>query len=531
MKRVVSLMLAVVMALGAFTGCGKTEKTSGDKKTLTVGMPQGTSVTSYEDNAYTRYFEESLNIDIEFVLFSSGSEAMNQLSLMCAAGDELPDVLIGFSNMSTLMMVQYGEDGFLLELSDLIEKYGENFKAQMDKLPKDERERVERSMSNVDTGEIYGMPLYSAVTVNDYSQEMMNINTKWLSAVGKQAPKNVTELYEVLKAFKEEDPNGNGMEDELPLLSPNVYRYIVNAFVYYDSKRPLNITDGKVWAPTISEEYRQSLVYIRQLYEEGLINFSISENDAKNTISGDGTTAKVGIWSGNPLLRATYRTQVLDQYEVLEPLADETGKGGYLVQWPRDLLLSGFITKDCEDTELAMRFLDFCYKDESVTRARHGEKGVYWEEADEAQPTVYGTESKIKVLNADVYSETDTRWGVYMPSIYTDDNYHAISKESEGSGSAAESARLNRVHTEIMKTWRKPEETVAALPFNVEEQQKLEKMGATILSTITDYFALFVTGELDPTDDADWKEYLDKMEKSGLSEQIKIYQKAYDRSK
>lgn len=529
MKKVVSLMLAVVMALGVFTGCGKGDKVSGEKQTLTVGIPQGSAITSYDDNALTQYFEDNLNIDIEFVMFSSGSEAMNQLSLMCAAGDELPDVLLGFSSISTLMMVQYGEDGFFIELSDLIEEYGENFKAQMDKLPKDERERVERYMSNVDTGEIYGMPLYSAVTISDYLQEMMNINQKWLDAVGMQAPKNVSELYEVLKAFKEQDPNGNGMEDEIPMLSPSIYRYIVNAFVYYDSQRPLNITDGKVWAPTTSDEYRQAIEYIAKIYDEGLINFSISENDTKNTVSGDGTTAKVGIWSGNPLLRASYTTKVLDQYVALEPLADETGKGGYIVEWPKDLLLSAFITKDCENTEVAMRFLDFCYKDESVTRARHGEKGVYWEMADEAISTAYGTESKIKVLNADVYTAGNVTWGAYMPNIYTNENYLAINEATEGS--TVESARLNGAHTEMMINWRKPEETVAGIPFNTEEQQKLENMGGTILTTITEYFALFVTGEMDPTDDGDWNEYLDKMEKSGLSEQIKIYQTAYDRNK
>ena len=137
MKRVVSLMLVVVMAFGMLTGCGKAGKVSGEKKTLTVGIPQGSAVTSYDENALTKYFEESLNMDIEFVLFSNANEAMNQLSLMCAAGDELPDVLIGFSGISSLMMVQYGEDGFFLELSDLIEKHGENFNAQMKKLPKE----------------------------------------------------------------------------------------------------------------------------------------------------------------------------------------------------------------------------------------------------------------------------------------------------------------------------------------------------------------------------------------------------------
>ena len=527
MKRVVSLMLVVVMAFGMLTGCGKAGKVSGEKKTLTVGIPQGSAVTSYDENALTKYFEESLNMDIEFVLFSNANEAMNQLSLMCAAGDELPDVLIGFSGISSLMMVQYGEDGFFLELSELIEKYGENFNAQMKKLPKEEQERVTRAMSNPDTGEIFGMPLYSSMTIADYLQEQMTINQDWLDAVGMEAPKNVEELYNVLTAFKEQDPNGNGKADEIPMLSPSIYRYIINAYVYYDSERPLNITDGKVWSPTTSEEYRQAIIYISKLYDEGLINFTTSSNDAKNTISGEGTTAKVGIWSGHPSLMTNYTAEVLNQYEALEPLADETGKGGYIVEKPKDLLLSAFITKDCKDTEAAMRFLDFCYKDESVTRARHGEKGEYWEEVEEAQPSSVGTPSKIKVLNADVYTAGNVTWGAYMPNIYTNENYLAIAET--GAGRMADVARIYGAQTDLMLNWKKPEETVTGLAFTLKEQQDLEKMGGTILTTISEYFALYVTGEMDPSDDADWNEYLNKMEKSGLNEQIKIYQTAYDR--
>ncbi len=527
MKRIVSLMLVVVMALGALTGCGNGNTSSGEKKTLTVGIPQGSAVTSYDENALTKYFEENLNMDIEFVLFSNANEAMNQLSLMCAAGDELPDVLIGFSGISSLMMVQYGEDGFFLELSDLIEEYGENFNAQMKKLPKEEQERVTRAMSNPDTGEIFGMPLYSSMTIADYLQEQMTINKDWLEAVGMEAPKNITELYDVLTAFKEQDPNGNGKADEIPMLSPSIYRYIINAYVYYDSERPLNITDGKVWSPTTTEEYRQALIYIRNIYDEGLINFTTSSNDAKNTISGEGTTAKVGIWSGHPSLMTNYTAEVLNQYEALEPLADETGKGGYIVEKPKDLLLSAFITKDCKDTEAAMKFLDFCYKDESVTRARHGEKGEYWEEVEEAQPSSVGTPSKIKVLNADVYTAGNVTWGAYMPNIYTNENYLAIAET--GAGRMADVARIYGAQTELMLNWKKPEETVTGLAFTLKEQQDLEKMGGTILTTISEYFALYVTGEMDPADDADWNEYLKKMEKSGLNDQIKIYQTAYDR--
>ena len=52
-KRLISMLLVLVMVLSLFAGCGKKEA-KGDN-VLTVGMPQNASITSYEDNALTKY--------------------------------------------------------------------------------------------------------------------------------------------------------------------------------------------------------------------------------------------------------------------------------------------------------------------------------------------------------------------------------------------------------------------------------------------------------------------------------------------
>ena len=74
-KRIFSMLLVLVMMLGLMTGCGK-KKTDvealpeGTVK-LTVGIPQKATVTDYDDNAFTNYLEETANVEIEFIYFSS----------------------------------------------------------------------------------------------------------------------------------------------------------------------------------------------------------------------------------------------------------------------------------------------------------------------------------------------------------------------------------------------------------------------------------------------------------------------------
>ena len=531
LKRLACLSLAGIMALGTFTGCGNStgSKDNGGKKTLVVGIPQNSDVLDHNDVTFTTYVEENLNIDLEFVTFSYGEEANNQLTLMCAGEEELPDVLVGFSSMGNKLMSQFGEDGYFIDLKDLIEKHAPTFKEQMEKLSQDEQDRIWNEMTSAVDGKVYGMPTYSAPVLSDYMQNMMFINQDWLEAVGMQNPSNTTELYEVLKAFKTKDPNGNGKSDEIPMYRSGIWNYVINAFVYYDVEHPLNVTDGKVWSPVVTDEFRQALIYLNKLYKEGLItdqSFSSNSTDMKALISGEEDLATVGIWYGHPLSDTNSYMQTLDQYDIMNPLADETGKGGYVVVRPNDLLLSGYITRDCEDTETAMRFLDFLYKDESVTRNRHGEKDVHWEYAEQAEKSMFGTDTTIRYLSSDEFS--GAVWGVHLPNIYTDENYLTIAEH--GTTKSGATSRLLSAQTELMTTWRQPEELSSGLAFTPEEDEKMDKIDATLTSYSLENISLFIVGTHDPNSDADWNEYVKTMEEYGLSDKVAIYQTAYERA-
>ena len=128
-KRLLSMLLVFSMAAGCIVACGKKEGSQGDvsgeKVTLTVGVAQNSNISSYDDNALTKYVEKSLNMDIKFVYFSSVDPG-KQINLMCSAGEELPDVLWGFQSIDHYFMNDFGEDGFFIDLTDLIEEHAVN---------------------------------------------------------------------------------------------------------------------------------------------------------------------------------------------------------------------------------------------------------------------------------------------------------------------------------------------------------------------------------------------------------------------
>ena len=133
-KRLVALLLGVSMICSTFVGCGNkdTDANKGGSGVLTVGIPQVLTVSDFDDNVLTKYFEEKIGAEIEFVYFNDTASGMEQqLSLMCASEEKLPDVLWGFQAVSSDTMNIYGEDGYLIDLTELIDKYGTNYKAML----------------------------------------------------------------------------------------------------------------------------------------------------------------------------------------------------------------------------------------------------------------------------------------------------------------------------------------------------------------------------------------------------------------
>ena len=132
MKKIICMFLTICLLLGTITGCDK-QKKSGDGQTLTIGMPSSVTVEDYDTNSMTVFIEEALGINLEFIVYGSAGDAVNQLVLECAANEELPDVLWGFTALSIKQMNEFGEGGYFRDLTSLIEEHGDNFNAQMKK--------------------------------------------------------------------------------------------------------------------------------------------------------------------------------------------------------------------------------------------------------------------------------------------------------------------------------------------------------------------------------------------------------------
>ena len=210
----------------------------------------------------------------------------------------------------------------------------------------------------------------------------------------------------------------------------------------------------------------------------------------------------------------------------MHPLEAETELGGYAPLYSATYEYNTFITTDCENPELAFKLLDFMCGQESYLRNRFGQEGVHWDWYEGDGTTNLGVPATITVHDSTVYSgQNNFCWHETRANITPAGrvgNYTDMSNPKD-------TARLFAGVYNNYMAGQRPEEVVYKIIFNSEETE----YNATVESTIKDYVAearaMFVSGVMNPNDDAAWNTYLSNLEAQGLSKYIATAQGAYDR--
>jgi putative aldouronate transport system substrate-binding protein len=103
------------------------------------------------------------------------------------------------------------------------------------------------------------------------------INKVWLDNLGLDVPKTTADLKKVLIAFRDGDPNGNGKKDELPfgfIINDGFAQHLKCMYGWWGmpTKNGIGISDGDAyWVPT-TQAYKDYILYMADLYKNGLID-------------------------------------------------------------------------------------------------------------------------------------------------------------------------------------------------------------------------------------------------------------------
>lgn len=518
-KRLLTLLLIACMAISLFANGKKEESTTVNQSgTLTgnqlVANPTEFSIFLNFNNMpfnsewkVWKAIAEDTNVSLKGVIPQSSSNEEEAYNLMLSSG-ELADI-IGYKDPAVLE--QLGRNGGLLPLNDLIDKYAPNIKKHMEENPEFKKK------SYALDGNIYFIP-------QDYelkSAEFWWIRKDWLDKLGLEVPTTVDELYTVLSAFRNDDPNGNGIKDEVPLFDRAGYKMPDEYLYLWDTSTEFYARDGKIEFEPMEANFKTGVSNLVKWYKEGLIDPEIFTRGPKSRdilFSGDlGGCTHDWVSTGN------YNKSLKDSVEGFEvvPMAPPALPSGEVVERTFRTPGTGWgISYQCKNPELVMKFFDYFFTEAGANFINWGIKDdTYSVKADGEK---YFLDS---VLNSDKSPIGYLRsYGVqYRVGMIQEAAYEYAFMSDIGK-------TANKLYNSNLQWYRNdiPPYADGAMQLKYEADDEAEYL--RIMSNIRPYVAeKFQSWMLGTSSfEADYNEFISQLKSRGIERAIEINQKAYD---
>lgn len=326
-------------------------------------LPSGDSP---ENNQYTRYVKDTLNVDVQYLWTSSTADYDQKVNLSIASND-LPDAMV--VNLSQLtQMVQADQ---LADLTQVYEQYvSPNVKQMMDS-----SNGIALDAVTFD-GKIMAIP---ALTVPDDGYQVMWVRQDWLDQLGLPVPLTVDDIEKTAQAFVEADLAGDGMT--IGILGPQN-----GGVLYADFMRPSNgmfafdpvfssfhaypgfwvkDAEGNTVYGAIQPETKTALARLADLYAKGLIDpeMAVRKDSSAPVASGAAGIYFGEWWNGYwPLPDAIKNNPEANWQAYAVPLDSEGAWNPHLGTPATSFVV---VRKGYENPEVAMKIVNLFNRDES----------------------------------------------------------------------------------------------------------------------------------------------------------------------
>lgn len=501
--------------------------------TLTAWI-EGGADTDWSQNVFLKEIEEKANIKLE-IISTPSSDSLEKRNLMLA-GDDYPDLLLtdwtAILTKSDIMQFAVKE-GIFLPITEYVDKYGNNMKRIFDENP------AYREGSTAPDGEIYGFARFSEC-YHCSAYPKIYLRQDWMDKLNLEMPTNTEELREVLRAFVNEDPNGNGEKDEIGLIGATTWNTPVEFALMgmsFQTVKPdfwLSLgSDGESveFSPS-TDAYREGLRYIKSLYDEGLIDptsFTQKEDIMAQTVRTEPHVVGMYVCDHAAMGYDNSDPVEAENYQILIPVA---GPDGFRRQGQNanEGTITGFeavITDKCQYPEAAFRLIDeFFYDDDYNMMRFKGKEGLGWERAAEGAKNVFGGEARYVVLSVpEEDKEENDKYGFGVgPQADVASFRLAMLPEVENVYLQENYEQRITLDTQKVEEFI-PEKRLEYNPFiPLEMTDEYAEIQTNLNSFVRKTIVQFITGERDIENG--WEEYLSELDSYRVDRYVEIYKTA-----
>jgi len=479
-----------------------------DKITISAFAQHNVRAHHYDDFPMFQALEEATNVRIDWEMVPQGQEFNERRNLMLASGD-YPDLFWGAG--LTDLEVMNNLSAFV-PLSGLIDRYGPNIKAFWDKTP------GAKGISISPDGEIYSLSHRRPHRPSNYGH--MAVNKEWLDAVGMDPPETLDQFTAMLRAFKTQDPNGNGQADEIPLSSSTwlaTHDWFYGVFGMPRGRTDLRmVVDGEVQFVGVMDEFKAMVEYLHMLYDERLLDIESltqSQNQWRAKLAHPDYRIVGAAWVFT--IEAQIGTDATDEYIYIHPVSSPYGPG-YTNDNTFEPIArnraSIFVSNPYP--EATMRWLDQIYTDDLSVEMQYGSLGYQLEKTSDGRYRFLPPE--------DGMTYDDEKW-TWAPSNWA----------PMGVYRALEDRIIPNPETEALvevTAFNEPYlETGHAYPpvfFSEEESEEMSILQTDIWEYTRSTMANWIAeGGIDE----EWDGYVAQLDRLGLPRLLEMFQEGYDR--
>lgn len=528
MKKIISLVLALLIML-SLCPLSMAQEFEPAEFTCFIDLP---SDNALEGNKVLAWFEEKTNTKFDFVV-KTGDE---MLSMLLNTGD-YPEILTtGFNNND---IVNYGiNEGIFVAIDPYIDEYMPNVKAYLDSHP------VFKANITAPDGHIYGIPSLPANFSHGNVGGKIWINTAWIEKLGLQVPQTTDELYNVLVAFRDQDPNGNGKQDEIPLSgciktwAGEPEYAIMQSFVYCDTGTFMSVENGKPVFVANTDEFREGLYYLKKLYDEKLLDpASFTQDlDQLSILARNEGDVILGSYACGHFSMAVDIADIerSRMYDALVTPASPSGRRVARFSDPQNTSGSTFAVTDiCHDVPRALQTIDQMFNEETCVTFEFGLEGTNWKRAEEGMLDSDGNQALYMTTNAksDLDSPNGLRDNVWDPwRTYCDT---ARTKYWIGSGDIYENSSSSYEYRLYLasKAYEPyfPEETMPVIWANKDAAEENTQLKVIITDYVKQAMTRFITGDMNL--DTEWDSYVKALDDMNLAAYVKYFEDGYAAAK
>lgn len=382
MSRLLLTILLAAILIGTLAGCkNETGRNEANNEEFRIPLeplgkyPAPVTLTSFfsiatvmldefqeemvKESYFNRRQEEMLNIFIDYLWYAPGTanDAGQKINMAIASG-EIPDFMV--VNETQLAMLSK-TDLINKEIGDIFLNYAS------DEL---------KDWFFADDNDAWDSVTYDGKTIALYAKgaainnaAILWIRKDWLDRLELKVPETMEELYQVMVAFREGDPDGNGIDDTYGMALQKDYMVCAGVACAGGVFNSFGANPG-IWIEgengleygSVAEGAREAVAFLAKAYADGLIVEDFASMDG-NQASQDVTAGKIGILYGAswnpmyPLNHSVARDPYADWIAVPVP---QSVKGG-TPRPQRDA--SGeylfVVSAACEHPEAVVKLLNF----------------------------------------------------------------------------------------------------------------------------------------------------------------------------